>query len=58
MFVLTQDELADWRRQFGTSNSERMELRFPPMAFTEQGVAVLSSLRIRIKDLTLTMIKI
>ena len=43
MFVLTADELADWRCQFGTSNSERMGLRYPPMAFTEQGVAMLSS---------------
>lgn len=42
MFVMTKDELADWRRQFGTSNSERMGLRYPPMAFTEQGVAMLS----------------
>jgi len=43
MFVMTQGELADWRCQFGTSNSERMGLRYPPMAFTEQGVAMLSS---------------
>lgn len=43
MFVLTAGELADWRCQFGTSNSERMGLRYPPMAFTEQGVAMLSS---------------
>ena len=26
-----------------TSNSDRMGLRYPPMAFTEQGVAMLSS---------------
>jgi hypothetical protein len=43
MFVMTQGELADWRRQFGTSSSERMGLRYPPMAFAEQGVAMLSS---------------
>lgn len=43
MFVMTQGELTDWRRQFGASNSERMGLRYPPMAFTEQGVAMLSS---------------
>ena len=42
MFVMTQDELADWRRQFGTSSSWG-GLRYPPMAFTEQGVAMLSS---------------
>ncbi len=43
MFVMTPVELADWRRQFGASNSDRMGLRHPPMAFTEQGVAMLSS---------------
>jgi hypothetical protein len=43
MFVLSKKELADWRCQFGTSNSDRMGLRYPPMAFTEQGVAMLSS---------------
>ena len=26
-----------------TSNSDRMGLRYPPMAFTEQGIAMLSS---------------
>jgi len=43
MFVLNAAELADWRSQFVTSNSDRMGLRHPPMAFTEQGVAMLSS---------------
>ena len=42
MFVLTKDELAEWRSQIATSNSDRMGLRYPPMAFTEQGVAMLS----------------
>ena len=42
MFVLTQEELEAWRCQFGTSN-DKMGLRYPPMAFTEQGVAMLSS---------------
>ncbi len=28
MFVMTQGELTDWRRQFGASNSERMGLRY------------------------------
>ncbi len=27
-----------------TSNSDRMGLRYPPLAFTEQGVAMLSSI--------------
>lgn len=42
MFVLTKEELADWRSQIATSNSDRMGLRHPPMVFTEQGVAMLS----------------
>lgn len=41
MFVLDEDELADLRCQFGTSSSWG-GLRYPPMAFTEQGVAMLS----------------
>jgi hypothetical protein len=43
MFVLDPQEVANWRCQFGTSNSDRMGLRYAPMAFTEQGVAMLSS---------------
>jgi hypothetical protein len=44
MFKLNKDEFAHWRSQFVTSNSgDRMGLRYPPMAFTEQGVAMLSS---------------
>ena len=43
MFVLTDQELSNWRSQFVTSNSVRMGLRHAPMAFTEQGVAMLSS---------------
>jgi hypothetical protein len=43
MFKLNKDEFAHWRSQFVTSNSgDRMGLRYPPMAFTEQGVAMLS----------------
>ncbi len=44
MFELTKDEFAVWRSQFVTSNSDRMGLRYSPMAFTEQGVAMLSSI--------------
>ncbi len=44
MFELTKQELQDWRSQFGTSNSEKMGLRYSPMAFTEQGVAMLSGI--------------
>ena len=43
MFDLTKNELENWRRQIGTSNSDKMGLRYKPMAFTEQGVAMLSS---------------
>ena len=43
MFEMTKEELNNWRCQFGTSNSVKMGLRYPPLAFTEQGVAMLSS---------------
>ena len=44
MFKLSKEEFAHWRSQFVTSNSsDMMGLRYPPMAFTEQGVAMLSS---------------
>ncbi len=42
MFELTENELQLWRSQFGTSNSEKMGLRYLPFAFTETGVAQLS----------------
>ncbi len=43
MFELTRDEFANWRTQIATSNSDRMGLRYAPMAFTEHGVLMLSS---------------
>jgi len=43
MFELSKKEMEDWRCQFGTSNGDKMGLRYKPMAFTEQGVAMLSS---------------
>lgn len=44
MFELTKEEFEDWRSQFVTSSSgDWMGLRYTPMAFTEQGVAMLSS---------------
>jgi hypothetical protein len=43
LFLLTPQELTEWRSQFVTSIGDRMGLRHPPMAFTEQGVAMLSS---------------
>ena len=44
MFVLSRTEFQNWRCQFGTSNSDRMGLRHPPMAFTEHGILMLSSI--------------
>ena len=43
MFQLTEEELEDWRSQFGTSKSDLKGLRYPPFAFTEHGVLMLSS---------------
>jgi len=43
MFELSKEELKNWRSQFVTSNNVKMGLRYAPMAFTEQGVAMLSS---------------
>ncbi len=44
MFQLTKDELEDWRSQIVTSNpAAKMGLRRAPYAFTEQGLAMLSS---------------
>jgi hypothetical protein len=43
MFKLTDTEFKNWRSQFVTSKSDKMGLRYNPMAFTEQGVAMLSS---------------
>jgi len=43
MFQLNKKEFEHWRSQFVTSNADRMGLRYRPMAFTEQGVAMLSS---------------
>jgi len=43
MFELSENEFGIWRSQFGTSKSDKMGLRYPPFAFTEAGVAQLSS---------------
>jgi hypothetical protein len=59
MFVLSREEFTAWRSQFVTSNDDRAEFlrsqsvtskadprggtQYPPMAFTEQGVAMMSS---------------
>ena len=43
MFVLNPTEFHDWRSQFVTSKTDRKGLRYPPMAFTEHGILMLSS---------------
>lgn len=43
MFELSKEEFDHWRSQILISNSDKMGLRYAPMAFTEQGVAMLSS---------------
>ena len=43
MFELSKEELANWRYQFGTSNSEIKGLRIAPFAFTEYGLLMLAS---------------
>jgi len=44
MFELSDEEFQEWRSQFGTSNEgDKMGLRYAPYVFTEQGVAMLSS---------------
>ncbi|MBA4407896.1 MAG: DNA-binding protein [Odoribacter sp.] len=43
MFELTDREFKDWRSQFVTTNEDKMGLRYAPYAFTEDGVAQLST---------------
>jgi hypothetical protein len=43
MFQLTEQEFGNWKSQIVISNTEKMGLRKRPLAFTEQGVAMLSS---------------
>ncbi len=43
MFELSKSEFANRRSQFATSKRDKIGLRYSPMAFTEQGVAMLSS---------------
>jgi len=42
-FQLDNEEYANWRSQFVTSNADKKGLRRAPYAFTEQGVAMLAS---------------
>jgi len=43
MFQLTKEEFDEWKSQIVISNAEKMGLRKAPTVFTEQGVAMLSS---------------
>lgn len=43
MFQLSDEEFNDWKSQFATSNTITMGLRKRPFAFTECGIAMLSS---------------
>jgi hypothetical protein len=43
MFQLNQPEFENWKSQIVTSKSVAMGLRKKPLAFTEQGIAMLSS---------------
>ena len=43
MFQMTDEEFKNWKSQIVISNKENMGLRKPPLVFTEQGVAMLSS---------------
>lgn len=43
VFQLTQKEFENWKSQIVIPNSAKMGLRIRPLAFTEQGVSMLSS---------------
>ena len=43
MFQLTSEEFVNWKSQIVMSENDRKGLRRPPYAFTEQGVAMLTS---------------
>ncbi len=43
MFEMSNEELENWRYQFGTSNKERMGLRVTPFVFSEHGAVMLAS---------------
>ena len=43
MFQMTEEEFENWKSQFATSNLDKMGLRKRPFVFTQEGVAMLSS---------------
>ena len=44
IFQMTKTEMEHWKSQIVISNNEKMGLRKPTPAFTEQAVAMLSSI--------------
>jgi len=51
MFEMTKNEFQNWRTQFATSKPDTKGLRYAPFCFTEQGVAMLSSVLYQFKYL-------
>ena len=49
MFQLSSEELVNWKSQFVTSNLLNKGLRKKPLVFSEQGIAMLSSVYILVK---------
>ena len=43
MFQMTEEEFNNWKSHFATSNKDKMGLRKKPFVFTQEGVAMLSS---------------
>ncbi len=50
MFEINKEELQNWRSQIGTSNEDKIGLRYAPFCFTEQGVEFLNQRKSRIKS--------
>ena len=44
MFEMSEREFSDWRKEFVTTPEDKKGLRYAPYCFTEQGVAMLSSI--------------
>ena len=44
MFEMSKKEFEEWRKKFISDNHDKKGLRYAPFCFTEQGVAMLSSI--------------
>lgn len=44
MFEMSEKEFEDWRKEFVKTTEDKKGLRYAPFCFTEQGVAMLSSI--------------